>query len=137
MCKKRLELVFGPEIVGKAITYNLIKKYDVIINVFQARILPDEEGYMVVDIKAKNEESIKKSVEYLQSEGVTVDFLEKSISYNQDRCINCGACTGVCRSGALLMDQESWELIVDQDKCLLCEMCLSACSMKALSLEIR
>ncbi len=136
MYKKRVELVFRPDIVNKPITYNLIKIYDIEINIFQARIFPEEEGHLIVDLKGKTKEIVDKGIDYLQKEGVIIRLLEKSIIFNAEKCINCGACTGVCKTGALTMDQETWELIVDHDKCLLCEMCLSACSIKALSMEI-
>jgi ferredoxin len=136
MYKKRVELVFSPGIVNKPLTYDLIKTYDIEINILQAKIFPEEEGLLIVDLTGKSKEMVDKGIAYLEEEGVNVKLLEKSIIFNEEKCINCGACTGVCKTGALTMDRETWELIVDQDKCLLCQMCLSACSVKALSMEI-
>lgn len=135
MFKKRLSLKFSPEIVDKPITYQLLKNYKIVFNIIQARISPEEEGHLIIDFKSLEEDDINKVIDYLQSEGVEVKILEKSIIYNEERCINCGACTGVCKSGALSMDSGTYKLIVDNDKCLFCEMCLSACFVQALSLE--
>jgi L-aspartate semialdehyde sulfurtransferase ferredoxin len=136
MCKNRVELIFKPDIVNKPLTYNLIKIYDIKINIFQAKIYPEEEGHLIVDLMADTPEILDRGIAYLEKEGVEVKLLEKSIIFNKERCINCGACTGVCKSGALTMDNDTWELVINQDKCLFCEMCISACFVKALSMEI-
>ncbi|MFW6034702.1 MAG: NIL domain-containing protein [Halothermotrichaceae bacterium] len=136
MVKKRLKLSFKSDIVSKPITYNLIKHYDTVINILQARIFPDEEGQLILDIKSESEDNIKRSIKYLQDEGVVVNVVEKTIVFDDDKCINCGACTGVCKAGALTLDKKTWELKVNQEKCVLCEMCLSACSVNAISLKI-
>jgi len=136
MSKKRVEMVFNPDIVKNPITYNLIKIYDIEINIYLAKIFPEEEGHLIVDLKADSVEVLDQGISYLEEEGVEVRLLEKSIIFDEEKCINCGACTGVCKTGALTMDTRKWELIVDQEKCIFCEMCISACFVNALSMEI-
>ncbi|MFP4017355.1 MAG: NIL domain-containing protein [Halanaerobiales bacterium] len=136
MINKRLQLIYHPDNVSKAIIYDLVKNFDIVINIIQARILPDEEGKLVMDIKVHDEHFLNEALIYLKNEGVDVAILEKSISYNQEACVHCGACTGLCKAEALCMDKKSWELLVDQEQCLLCGMCVNACAFNALTLEV-
>ncbi len=136
MYSKRVQLVYHPNNVEKPIIYDLIKHFDIVISIIQAKILPDEEGKLVMDMKAAELEYIERGIEYLKQEGVDVQTLEESIVYNQENCVFCGACTGLCKSGALKMDNTNWELIVEHDKCLLCGMCLTACAFDALTLGV-
>ncbi|MFP4443174.1 MAG: 4Fe-4S binding protein [Spirochaetia bacterium] len=50
------------------------------------------------------------------------------ISLNQDACIQCGKCEGVCRAGCI----DSQEKKVDQGNCVACFDCLSICPADAL-----
>ncbi|NLM97420.1 MAG: 4Fe-4S binding protein [Halanaerobiaceae bacterium] len=136
MYSRRVKLIYRPDKVGEPIIYNLIKRFDVEINIIHARISPDEEGKLVMDIKAEEINDLEKGINYLLMEGIEVKTLDKSIVYNEEDCVFCGACTGLCKTGALKMDEDSWELVVDHGKCLLCGMCIDACSLNALSLGV-
>ena len=134
MYKKRAILTFWPETVKQPITYQLIKQFDIIINILQARVFPEEEGQLIIEMQNDQEQHITEALEYLESVGVQTKVLEETIAFEQDLCISCGACTGVCKPRALTLDRASWDLDVDQDKCLLCGLCVAVCPMKALSL---
>ncbi|MFP4016704.1 MAG: NIL domain-containing protein [Halanaerobiales bacterium] len=136
MYSKRVQLVYHPNNVDKPIIYDLIKHFDIVINIIQAKILPDEEGKLVMDMEAAEIYYIDKGIKYLIEEGVDVQTLEESIVYSKDNCIFCGACTGLCKAGALSMNKENWELVVEHEKCFLCGMCVNACAFDALSLGI-
>ena len=135
MYKKRILLNFPPHITDQPITCQLIRKYDVIVNILQAKIFPEEEGQLILELQNENEEDLKEGIDFLKENGVKVTVLEETINLNQESCINCGACTGVCKPGALTLNKNTWELEVDQDKCLLCEMCISVCPINALRLD--
>ena len=135
MYKKRLLLNFPPKITDNPITYQLIRKYDIIVNILQAKIFQEEEGQLIVEIQSKSETNLAEGIDYLKSEGVKVTELKESIKLDEEICINCGACTGVCKTGALTLNQETWELEVNQEECLLCEMCISVCPVNALALD--
>ena len=76
-----------------------------------------------------------QGINFLKNTGVKVTILEETIKLDDKNCINCGGCTGVCKTGALTLNKKSWELEVEQDKCLLCEKCISVCPVTALSLD--
>ncbi len=134
MVKKRVFLSFNPQLVKEPITYNVIKKFDVIINIIQAKVFPEVEGQLIMEFEHQEEEQLRRALEYIKSQGVNTRVLDETIVCDEDQCISCGACTGVCRAGALKLDPGSYALVVDQDKCLLCELCISVCPVHALSL---
>ena len=135
MYKKRILLNFPPHITDQPITSQLIRNYNVIVNILQAKIFPEEEGQLILELQNENEEDLKEGIDFLKENGVKVTVLEETINLNQESCINCGACTGVCKPGALTLNKNTWDLEVDQDKCLLCEMCISVCPVNALRLD--
>lgn len=132
MAKKRVVLTFPPELVEKPITYRLVKDYDLAINILWARIVPKESGRLVVELSNSSEEKISQGLDYLAAQGVGIEPLSKEISWREEECIHCGACTAVCHSGALYMDKNEWKLRFDKDKCVVCELCVPACPMRVI-----
>ena len=54
----------------------------------------------------------------------------------QGNCIYCGACTRVCRVGALEVDRAKNFWAIDRNKCVACGRCVKACKKSALSGEV-
>jgi len=59
----------------------------------------------------------------------------KFIIRDEDECIDCGACTAICPSGALTMNKQD-ELQFDKEKCLVCELCIKACPIGVIDVEL-
>lgn len=129
--KKKLILSFPQALTGEPLTYNLIKKYDVKINILRAHVDYNVKGTLLVDVEAE-EGNLSAGIQYLTDSGVEVKTLEALITIDEDCCINCGACTAVCIVDALQMD-EQWNLLFQADKCLDCKLCLKACPARAIS----
>ena len=53
---------------------------------------------------------------------------------NQDICIGCGACVGVCPAGAIALNDEG-KAAVDPDVCISCGACVGVCPVGAITLE--
>jgi ferredoxin len=53
---------------------------------------------------------------------------------NQDSCIGCGTCVGVCPVGAISLNDEgkAW---VEEDTCISCGACVGVCPVGAITLE--
>ncbi len=66
MIKKRYVLTFPPHTIEEPLTYHIIKQYDVMINIINARITAGEEGHLVISMTG-TKQNIEKSVEYLRS----------------------------------------------------------------------
>lgn len=54
------------------------------------------------------------------------------VNVNQDTCIGCGACVGVCPVGALSMNDES-KSVCDEGTCIDCGACVATCPVEAIS----
>jgi len=132
MESKNVLLIFNKKIMYKPLIYRLAKDFDVVFNVLEAKILPKLEGRLILELRG-TEESINASIDYLTEEGVVVETLVDKIIRDEDRCINCGACTSVCRVDALCIDRTTMEVGFNHDKCVACGMCKIACPVGAMS----
>ncbi|HEY3313784.1 MAG TPA: NIL domain-containing protein [Bacillota bacterium] len=125
-------LRFPPNRAGKPITYHLVKDYDLRINILHAEVAANRVGVLVMDVEGQ-EEAIDGATRFVRDEGVEFHIVESAVSWDRDRCIDCGACTAVCPSGALSLDQKDWSLVFTPADCFVCESCLKACPMRAIA----
>ena len=135
MAKKRIVLTFPEKIVTKPITYQLVKKYDLKFNILRAEITADIEGKILLEIEG-TKEKVDEGIEFLQSEGITIQDAAKDIVIDKETCINCGVCPSLCITSALEMNPGSYELVFNKDKCILCGFCENSCPVNAIRLKI-
>jgi len=131
---KKVFLRFDPKQVDKPILYTLIKEYDLTPNILKAEINPHKEGYLVMDL-AGEDSQYAAAMEFLNSLGIAVDALDKRVVWLEDKCMQCGACTGLCPTQALSMNRPSMEVSFDGEKCIVCELCLKICPVRAVELH--
>ncbi len=131
MKTKRYVLTFPPEEVERPYIYQLVTEYDIMPNILRAKIDPQDVGHMVVELKGKAP-ALKRGLKYLCDQGVRVEPLGQEIRMNLDKCIQCGACTGFCPTGALACERPSMRVVFDEEKCVACELCLTACLTHAM-----
>jgi formate hydrogenlyase subunit 6/NADH:ubiquinone oxidoreductase subunit I len=96
MESKNVLLIFNKDIMYNPIIYKLATDYKIIFNVLEAKILPKQEGRLILELRG-TKEKIEKSIEYLQQEQVVVEILADKIKRDDNKCVHCGACTSVCR----------------------------------------
>jgi ferredoxin len=127
-------LRFPAETVEEPVTYNLIKKYDIIINILNADITHGKEGNLLVEMEGERI-NLDEALLYLESRKVRFSPVSKNILFNNALCVHCGACSSVCFSGALNMDQDTRELVFIPEKCVACELCIKACPLRLFELN--
>ena len=133
MSTKKILLSFDKDISEKPVVYHLVKDYDLIINIFRARITTDEQGYMVLELEG-DEDRIAGGIEFIRSYGVEVSEAEKGLRWNEELCTHCGNCVTHCPTGALdLADGKSRKIRFDSDLCVECLNCIENCPYGALS----
>lgn len=132
MKKVRLILEFPPETSDKPFTYHLVKDYDLRINILRGTITAGKEGKLLVEVEAE-EENIEQGLAFLRDEGISIKLMSQQVVLDKDKCVHCGACTAVCFSGALAMDQQEWKLLFEPEKCLACELCVAACPLQLIT----
>ncbi len=134
MKSKKIVLHFPKDLVNKPIVYRLIKEYDLSFNILKAKILPDEEGLMVMELEG-DESDYRKGVRYLKKAGVSMQPLSKDVRRDDEKCTHCGACVVCCPSEALSVNRKTGEINFETEKCIACELCIPACPTKAMVLE--
>jgi len=132
--KNKLVCYFSAAQSEQPIIYRLIKNYDLIINILKADINPQKEGYLVVELEG-SQASYDEGTRFMESLGVILEPLSESIVWNEQVCIQCGACASFCPTDALDIDRESMEVSFYNDKCVVCGMCLDCCPTRAIELH--
>lgn len=127
----KISIYFPVNVVSKPLTYHLVKSYDLRVNILHADIGLNKVGKLIVDITG-TEWNIESGLKYIESEGANYKLLTKTIIWQEDNCVHCGACTAVCPSGALQMDKKDWSLTFDKEKCMVCELCVRACPLNVM-----
>lgn len=134
MSKKKINLYFRPEQVNEAITYVLVKEYDLKFNILRADV-EEKGGRLLLEVEGRPSQ-ISNGIAYLQSIGVGVKELNEYVEKDLSRCTNCGMCVSICPADAIEMDRQTWEVRFDQSKCIACGLCVSSCPPKAMRLKV-
>ena len=133
MQKKRVVLSFPPQMIDQAVTYKLIKDFDLMINILRARITPKEQGRLVVEITGKKP-ALDAGINYLKEVGVEIQPLAQDVKWHEDRCVHCTACVSICPPKALELDRTKMDVSFKKDKCFACELCLPVCPYQAMEI---
>ena len=132
--KKRLVLTFPSRLVREPITSRLVKDYELLVNIMRAKVNPNEEGMLVIELSGRKK-SVDAGLAYLDELGVGVQPLERDITWHEERCTHCTACVPLCPSGALSVDREAMRVSFDEEKCIACEICVRACPYGAMEIH--
>lgn len=127
-------LRFPKETSSEPIIYQLVKQYDVEFTILKADILPQREGVMILELKGPKDK-VTSGLKYLKSFGVKVERLAAAINRDDDKCFQCGACTGICPVAALYIKRPTMEVIFDPEKCTGCSLCVPICPVRAMEVS--
>ncbi|MBU0674423.1 MAG: 4Fe-4S binding protein [Proteobacteria bacterium] len=128
-------LKFPKATIDQPIICNLMKLYGVEFNILKADINRQQEGLMVLELlghKAK----LKEGIRYLKELGVGVERVASRIGRNDDKCFQCGACTGICPTGALALERPTMAVLFDREKCSGCGLCVAVCPVRAMTVTL-
>lgn len=134
MVSKRIVLRFPHSMLDKPIVYKLVKDFDLVFNILQAKITPKEEGLLILELSGKKED-YANGIKYLTDHGVMIQPLSQDITRNDLRCSHCGACISICPTKALYIDNGSMKVEFDPSKCIGCELCVKACPPRAMTVK--
>lgn len=135
MKKKRIVLHFPHKLIDKPIAYHLVKDYNLVFNILQAKITPNEKGLMVLELSGCDKD-YALGIKFLQQQGIKVETLSKDVRRNDKSCTQCGACVAICPTEALYVNRENMEVIFDIEKCIACELCVPACPPRAMEVKL-
>jgi len=127
-------LRFPKETCDQPIIYQLVRLYDIEFNIRKADILPQREGIMIVELKGQRQ-NVQDALAYLKDLGVGVERLAGKVRRDEERCFQCGACTGICPVGALYIQRPEMAVIFDPEKCTGCGLCVTGCPVRAMEVS--
>ena len=131
---QKIILTFPSEVSGDPIIYELIRAYDIKVNILKAEIQPGQIGSLLVELDAEDDR-VEQAKAFFTSRGIAINPVASRISYDDTRCIHCGNCASACFAGALRIAPPDWHLHFDPEKCIACKLCLKSCPLKLFSIE--
>lgn len=132
--KNKIVCYFSAAQSEQPIIYRLVKNYDLVVNILKADINPQKEGYLVAELEGIKEK-YDEGIGFLKNLGVIVEPLSETVVWQEETCIQCGACASFCPTEALHMDRETMEISFENAKCVVCGMCLECCPTRAIQLH--
>lgn len=133
MITKKIYLYFPKSETEKPIVYQLVKDFDLIVNIFRAKVTPEEEGYLSLEVTG-TQENIDRAFTYLNGFDVVIHAGNKGVRWDESRCTQCGACLAHCPTLALYMvSRETRAIAFCEENCVECLACIAACPFGACS----
>jgi NAD-dependent dihydropyrimidine dehydrogenase PreA subunit len=133
--KKRVTLTFPKRTVHMPVTYRLAKDFNVAANIIRAQVAPNQVGTLVVELLGDIDE-LDAAIEWMRSQDITVSLLGREILIDEESCVDCGLCTGVCPTQALTLNPETFKLNFMRSRCIVCEQCIPTCPVEAISTNL-
>ena len=133
--KKRVTLTFPKKTVHMPVTYRLAKDFNVAANIIRAQVAPNQVGTLVLELSGDIDE-LEAAIEWLQLQNIGVSQVSREIVIDEEKCVDCGLCTGVCPTEALTLDPESFRLKFLRSRCVVCEQCIPTCPVAAISTNL-
>ena len=130
--KKRVTLTFPRRYVQMPVTYRLAKDFNVAANIIRAQVAPNQIGKLVVELSG-DIDALDAAIEWMRTQDINVSFASREISIDEDLCVHCGLCTGVCPTEALTLDSETAMLVFTRSRCIVCEQCVPTCPTSAIA----
>ena len=133
--KKRITLTFPKNTVHLPLTYRLAKDFNIAANIIRAQVAPNQVGKLLVQLQGDIDE-IDAAIEWMRGLGIKVSQMSGEIAIDENLCVDCGLCTGVCPTEALTLDPDTFRLKFWRSRCVVCEQCISSCPLEAISTNL-
>lgn len=133
--KKRVTITFPKTAIQIPITYRLAKDFNVAANIIRAQVAPNQIGKLVVELQGDIDQ-IDAAIEWMRMRDMSVFSANGEIVIDEDSCVDCGLCTGVCPTQALILDPETFKLNFRRSRCIVCEQCVPTCPVGAISTNL-
>ncbi len=133
--KKRVNLTFPKRTVHSPIAYRLAKEFNVAANIIRAQVAPNQVGKMVLELWGDIDQ-VESAIEWMRSQDIDVSLHGREIVIDEDVCVDCGLCTGVCPTQALTLNPQTFRLNFQRSRCIVCEQCIPACPVEAISTNL-
>lgn len=133
--KKRVKLTFPKRSVHMPITYRLAKDFNIAANIIRAQVTPNQVGTLVVELSGDIDQ-LNDGIDWLETQDIQVSVASGEIVIDDQLCVHCGLCTGVCPTQALTLDPDSARLVFNRSRCIVCEQCIPTCPVQAIATNL-
>lgn len=130
--KKRVTLTFPKRTVQMPLTYRLAKEFNIASNIIRAQVAPNQVGKLVLELLG-DIDAIEAAIDWMRSQDIGVSLASREIIIDEEQCVDCGLCTGVCPTEALVLDPQTFQLTFKRSRCVVCEQCIPTCPVQAIS----
>lgn len=114
------------------VTYRLAKDFNVAANIIRAQVAPNQVGKLVLELSGDIDQ-LDAALDWMQAHNITVSFTHREIVIDEECCVDCGLCTGVCPTEALTLAPTTFRLDFRRSRCIVCEQCVPTCPVQAIS----
>ncbi len=132
--KKRVTLTFPKRTIQMPVTYRLAKDFNVAANIIRAAVAPNQIGKLVVELSGDIDQ-LDAAIEWMRSQSIGVSLSLGEILIDEEACVDCGLCTGVCPTEALTLNSD-FRLTFTRSRCIVCEQCIPTCPVQAISTNL-
>lgn len=133
--KKRVRLIFPKRSVHMPITYRLAKDFNIAANIIRAQVAPNQVGTLVVELSGDIDQ-LNDAIDWLEAQDIQVSGASGEILIDENLCVHCGLCTGVCPTRALTLNPDTFQLTFNRSRCIVCEQCIPTCPVQAISTNL-
>lgn len=133
--KKRVTLTFPRRLSQTPVTYLLARDFNVAANIIRAQVAPNRVGTLVLELSGDIDE-LDAALDWLRSRQVEISFASQEILVDEEVCVHCGLCTGICPTESLRLDPETAQLTFARSRCIVCEQCIPTCPVQAISINL-
>lgn len=133
--KKRVTVTFPRTAIRIPLTYRLAKDFNIASNIIRAQVAPNQIGKLVVELQGDIDQ-IDAAIEWMRMNDFQVYSASGEIAIDEKACVDCGLCTGVCPTEALVLNPETFKLDFRRSRCIVCEQCIPTCPVAAISTNL-
>ncbi len=133
--KKRVTITFPQRTVQMPVTYRLAKDFNVAANIIRAQVAPNQIGKLVVELSGDIDQ-LDAAIHWMRDQNINVSHSLGEIAIDEEACVHCGLCTGVCPTQALTLNPQSFKLTFTRSRCIVCEQCIPTCPLNAISTNL-
>ena len=133
--EKTVILRFSKKTWNTPVIYDLSRKTDLVFNILEAKVLPRQDSYAIINLEG-SEEDYRKGIEYLETCNIIIEEVPDKVQRDDESCAHCGACTAVCPTNALHVEGPERKIELDRQKCVACGNCVDVCTVQCIDLFI-
>jgi ferredoxin len=117
------------------VTYRLAKDFNVAANIIRAQVAPNQIGKLVIELSGDIDQ-LEAAIDWMRANDILVSSATGEILIDEDICVHCGLCTGVCPTEALILAPDTFKLQFRRQRCVVCEQCIPTCPVQAISTNL-